>query len=112
MTSFIFLSLSVRGDNPHKGVEAVSLSSLWPAAAMSVAGFVTVCRKGNLSQLEAMLRQNPNLNVNAKNERGRTGLMMAAYEGRAQVAEALLRMAGMIKNSLPLYIKIVPQNTN
>ena len=63
---------------------------------MSVAGFVTVCRKGNLPQVEALLRQNPHLNINVKNEKGRTGLMMAAYEGRAQVAEALLRMPGVM----------------
>ena len=64
---------------------------------MSVAGFVTVCRKGNLPQVEALLRQNPHLNVNVKNEKGRTGLMMAAYEGRAQVAEALLRKPGVMR---------------
>ena len=67
---------------------------------MSAASFVTVCRKGNLPQLEAMLRQNPDLNVNAKNQKGRTGLMMAAYEGRAQVAEALLRMPGALDSRL------------
>ena len=60
---------------------------------MSVAGFVTACRKANLPQLEAMLKQNPKL-INAKNDKGRTGLMMAAYEGRAQVAEALLKNEG------------------
>ena len=64
---------------------------------MSAAGFLAVCRKGNLPQLESMLRQNPHLNINVKNEKGRTGLMMAAYEGRAQVAEALLRMPGVMR---------------
>lgn len=61
---------------------------------MSVAEFVTVCRKGNITQLEILLRQRPSLNINARNEKGRTGLMMAAYEGRAQVTEALLKLPG------------------
>ena len=60
---------------------------------MSVAGFVTSCRKANLPQLEAILKQNPKL-INAKNDKGRTGLMMAAYEAKAQVAEALLKNEG------------------
>ena len=61
--------------------------------AMSVAGFVYACQKAKLPQLESMLKQNPKL-INAKNEKGRTGLMMAAYEGRAQVAEVLLQISG------------------
>ena len=65
---------------------------------MSVAGFVTVCRKANLPQLEAMLKQNPKL-INAKwykNDKGWTGLMMAAYEGNTKVAEVLLQIQGKL----------------
>ena len=68
---------------------------------MSVAGFVTVCRKANLTQVEAMLKQNPKLinakmplNATHKNYKGKTGLMMAAYDGRAKVAEVLLQISG------------------
>ena len=63
------------------------------STAMSVAGFVTGCRKANLPQLEAMLKQNPKL-INARNDKGRTGLMMAAYEGMAKIAEVLLQIPG------------------
>ena len=60
---------------------------------MSVARFVTVCQEANMPQLEAMLKHNPEL-INAKyGKSGRTGLMMAAHEGRAQVAEVLLQIS-------------------
>ena len=60
---------------------------------MSVEKFVRFCRNGNLPQMKVMLRQNPDL-INDKNEIGRTGLMVAAYAGRTQVAEVLLQMQG------------------
>ena len=61
--------------------------------AMSVAGFVYACQKAKLPQLESMLKQNPKL-INAKNDKGKTGLMMAAKEGNAKVAEVLLLIQG------------------
>ena len=57
--------------------------------AMSDEDFIELCKSGNAVKVEEAIRNGAN--INAKNNKGWTALMWAAYYGHAEVAEVLLK---------------------